>query len=333
MSQLSHPNLVGQSRAFLEAIRVIERVQRTDATVLIEGETGTGKELVARAIHYGGVRRERPFIPVNCRAIPETLIENELFGHVRGAFTDARQPQHGLVALAHGGTLFLDEVDALAPGAQVTLLRFLQDYSYRPLGSRHEERADVRIIAATNSRLQDLVTSKQFRVDLFYRLQILLLRLPPLRERLGDPMVLARHFVKLLGARYRLAQKDIHPAAQRWLDAYDWPGNVRELENFVHREFLLSSDAQIVIAPERLGLAVADGAEPDACAQAEPAGPFRRAKAQAIEAFERAYITRVLLESKGNVSLAARLCGKERRAFGKLLKKYSIDRGRYTSDS
>jgi DNA-binding NtrC family response regulator len=168
---------------------------------------------------------------------------------------------------------------------------------------------------------------------LFYRLQILLLRLPPLRERLGDPMVLAQHFVKLLGARYRLAQKDIHPAAQRWLDAYDWPGNVRELENFVHREFLLSSDAQIVIAPERLGLAVADGAEPDACAQAEPAGPFRRAKAQAIEAFERAYITRVLLESKGNVSLAARLCGKERRAFGKLLKKYSIDRGRYTSDS
>jgi transcriptional regulator with GAF, ATPase, and Fis domain len=334
MEDRTYPNLVGRSRSFLETVEFIERVAPTDAPVLIEGETGTGKEVAARAIHYRGPRRDRPFVPVNCGALPETLIENELFGHARGAFTDAREPQQGLVALASGGTLFLDEVDTLSARGQVTLLRFLQDLSYRPLGSRREERADVRIIAATNAHLDDLVKARQFRVDLFYRLQILFLRLPPLRERLGDPIVLAEHFARALSARYRVPERCIDPAAERWLDAYQWPGNVRELENLIHREFLLTSAARICIGPERLGLSPGERSpHPELRGGCHPEYEFRRAKAQAIETFERGYLSRLLAESKGNVSLAARLCGKERRAFGKLLRKYSIDRRQFASES
>jgi len=333
MSGASFSNLVGRSQAFLEVIRFLELAARTDAPVLIEGETGTGKEVAARAMHYGGPRRDRPFVPVNCGALPETLIENELFGHARGAFTDARESQQGLVALADGGTLFLDEVDALSPKAQVTLLRFLQDLNYRPLGARREERADVRIVAAANTALRDLVDSKCFRVDLYYRLHILYVRLPPLRERLGDPMLLAQHFIKTLSARYRVPERRVDPAAERWCNEYGWPGNVRELENLIHREFLLSSDSCIFIGPARMGLS------PGACpvdqgtaGRAHAPNDFRRAKAQAIEAFERSFIARLLSEAKGNVSLAARLCGKERRTFGKLLRKYGIDRERFTRE-
>jgi two-component system, NtrC family, response regulator GlrR len=333
MVQLSDPVLVGRSQAFNETVHTIERVARTDAPVLIQGEAGTGKELAARAIHYRGARRERPFVPINCGAIPETLIESELLGHAGGAFSDARYSQQGLLAMANGGTVFLDEVDSLSPKGQVTLLRFLQDHTYRPLGSRQEERADVRVLAATSARLQELMARKQFRVDLFYRLQILLLAIPPLRDRHGDVMLLAQHFASRLSARYGIPERRIQGVAERWLDAYGWPGNVRELENFIHREFLLGSGPEIVIAPERLGFAPATGDVDPAHHGLLPANAFRRAKAQAIEAFERSYIARVLRESRGNVSLAARMCGKERRAFGKLLKKYSIDRGQFTRDA
>lgn len=334
MGHTAYPNLVGRSQAFLEAVQLIERVAKTDAPVLIEGETGTGKEVAARAIHYAGPRRDRAFVPVNCGGLPESLIENELFGHVRGAYTDAREPQLGLVALANGGTLFLDEVDTLSPRGQITLLRFLQDLSYRPLGSRREERADVRIIAATNTRLQELVDNKRFRVDLYFRLEILFLRLPPLRERLGDPVVLAEHFAASLSARYRVAERTVDPQARPVLDAYSWPGNVRELENLIHRQFILAEGSCIRIAPESLNLGSRErgwgsGARTGTDARIQ----FRQAKAQAVAAFERRFISRVLIESRGNVSLAARMCGKERRAFGKLLKKYGIDRGQFGSEA
>ncbi len=326
-NRISTGNLVGRSPAFQDSLRLLARIAETDAPVLIEGETGTGKEVAARAIHYGGARRENPFLPVNCGAIPEHLIENELFGHVRGAYTDARGNQAGLVALANGGTLFLDEVEALSPKGQVALLRFLQDFTYRPLGGRHEERANVRIVAATNIKLLDLVRAKAFRIDLYYRLQILYLRLPPLRERTGDPALLADHFMNAFSARYGGKAKRFSEASRALLDACAWPGNVRELENLVHRAFLLGADDVVDVPRDWLALDEAGSAERPARAGFPLELGFNEAKARLIDEFECAYIAHVLAQTNGNVSQAARRCGKERRAFGKLLKKHGIDKG------
>ena len=324
-------NLVGQSPAFLETVRLIQRIADTDAPVLIEGETGTGKELAARAIHYCGARRDRPFVPVNCGAIPEHLVENELFGHVRGAYTDAREPQPGLVSLANGGTLFLDEVDALSLKGQVTLLRFLQDLNYRPLGGRKEERADVRIIAATNANLLESVQARAFRMDLYYRLQILTLRLPPLRERQGDPQLLAEHFVRVVCQRYRCSERALHPATIPLLNAYHWPGNVRELESIIQRQVLLNDTP--VIHFDCLQ-SVPDGLREHAgmAGKLTDAG-FREAKARAVANFERAYITELLSLTRGNISQAARVSGKERSRLGKLVKKYGLERIAFLRDS
>ena len=325
MSRITVANLIGCSPAFQEAVELIRHIAETDAPVLIEGETGTGKEVAARAIHYSGSRQARAFVAVNCGALPEHLIENELFGHTRGAYTDARAPQPGLVALADGGTLFLDEVESLCARGQVALLRFLQDLRYRPLGAQREEHANVRIIAATNVSLWELVLARQFRSDLYYRLQILLLRLPPLRERTGDPGVLASHFVNVFGARYGWPRRRLAWDSIVALDRYHWPGNVRELENLVHRALLLTSDP-VVSVPERW---LAD--DPAAARTPQPAGDcfdlsLMEAKARVLDQFERVYLSRALAQAGGNVSDAARRSGKERRAFGKLLKKHSIDK-------
>jgi len=326
MSQVTVSNLIGRSPAFLGTVRLIQRIAETDAPVLIEGETGTGKEVAARAIHYGGARRDRPFVPVNCGAIPDNLIENELFGHVRGAYTDAREPQPGLVALANGGTLFLDEIDGLCPKGQVALLRFLQDLSYRPLGARREEQADVRIIAATNTDLPGLVAAKQFRQDLFYRLQVLSLPLPPLRDRGGDPELLAMHFVRAARARFRCSEKSLDPATVPLLNAYSWPGNVRELENLIQRELLLS-DGPLV----RLSSLEQAGGHCGAAAGKLTDARFQTAKARAIADFERTYIAELLSRTGGNISQAARISGKERSRLGKLAKKYGIAHSSFRS--
>ena len=331
MTRVTVANLIGRSAAFQDAVRLIQRIALTDAPVLIEGETGTGKEVAARAIHYSGSRRDRPFVPVNCGAIPENLIENELFGHVRGAYTDAREPQPGLIALANGGTLFLDEVETLCPKGQVALLRFLQDLNYRPLGSRREESADVRVIAATNIDLAELVHAKQFRVDLYYRLQILFLRLPPLRERAGDAGLLAEHFARAFGVRYGGPAARFSPDSLSLLDGYAWPGNVRELENLVHRAFLLTGGDIIAIPGEWLA-GERRVASPGTHYESFPLDlAFSEAKARLIDQFERVYISHVLSQTNGNVSQAARRCGKERRAFGKLLKKHGIDKRLFLS--
>jgi DNA-binding NtrC family response regulator len=326
MSRVTVSSLIGRSPAFLETVRLILRMADTDVPVLIEGETGTGKELAARAIHYGGARRDRPFVPVNCGAIPESLIENELFGHVRGAYTDARDPQPGLVALANGGTLFLDEIDGLCHKGQVALLRFVQDLSYRPLGSRREEQADVRVIAATNTDLLALVESKHFRQDLYYRLQILSLSLPPLRERGGDPELLAAHFVRTARMRFNCPEKSLDPASVRLLGAYSWPGNVRELENLIQREVLLS-DGPLVRLPSLERLA-AQGPVPAKLTDLR----FQAAKARAIATFERTYIAELLSRTGGNISQAARISGKERSRLGKLAKKYGIAHNSFRPD-
>jgi len=329
------PNgMIGRSEAFLASVRMIEKIGRWDAPVLIEGETGTGKELAARAIHYGGDRRAGPFIPVNCGAIPDSLIENELFGHKGGAYTDARRDQPGLVALAQGGTLFLDEVDALSPKAQVTLLRFLQDRQYRQLGGGAAHIADVRLVTATNADLPALTGTGAFRLDLMYRIRLLHVRLPPLRARGGDVLLLADHILATLAARFSEARRLDEPT-RAWLPRHAWPGNVRELENVIARGYMLADGADIHIPPPD---APADAAaeprqwhEPPGRPGSAPpadapprAARFREAKNAAMAAFERGYLASTLASTAGNVTHAARIAGKERRAFGKLLKKYGI---------
>ncbi|HKU24338.1 MAG TPA: sigma 54-interacting transcriptional regulator, partial [Candidatus Sulfotelmatobacter sp.] len=222
-------NMVGESPAFRRATSQILRLASSDAPVLIEGETGVGKELAARALHYLSARKEHPFIPVNCGAIPDSLIESELFGHERGAFTDAKTAHRGIIAQASKGTLFLDEVNALSHRAQTALLRFLHDMNFRPLGASGELKADVRIVAATNEALDQLIRARTFRADLSFRLNVLSIRIPPLRERAGDAELLARHFIDLLSVRYRVQKKRLDADAIASIRAYQWPGNVREL--------------------------------------------------------------------------------------------------------
>jgi len=315
-------NMVGRSPAFMEMARLILKIGECDAPVLIEGETGTGKELASRAIHYLGSRRDLPFIAVNCGAIPDSLVESELFGHHKGAFTDAKESRSGLITQAHGGTLFLDEIETLSAKGQVTLLRFLQDQQYRPLGSKSAEKADVRIITATNVDLEKLVAKGEFRQDLLFRLKILLLELPPLRERHGDVELLAQHYLKQFSAKYGKPAASLQPETITWMNSYAWPGNVRELENLIHREFLLAEGQHISIKCK------ANRAEHRKSIDRRLAQfvnrNFNTAKATAIEDFEKKYLCNLLSLAHGNVTLAAKMAGKERRALGKLLKKHGI---------
>jgi DNA-binding NtrC family response regulator len=315
---LLHLNLIGNSRPFRNVVGRLKRFARCDAPVLIEGETGTGKELAARAVHYLSHRHEHPFIPVNCGALPDTLLENELFGHAKGAFTDAREPYTGLVAQAENGTLFLDELESLTLRGQVALLRFLQEMEYRPLGSARTIRANVRVIAATNVSAEVLAADRGFRKDLLYRLNIMPVCLPPLRERADDVLLLAEHFLADLRRRYGQPERYLHVDFIDWMRGHNWPGNVRELENLLHRQFLLSDEATIRLSPTTVPAA---GPPPS---PGTSAGAFRAAKAQAIEVFEREYLSRLLTQAGGNVTLAAKRAGKERRAFGRLLKKHGI---------
>jgi two-component system response regulator GlrR len=312
--------LLGASPAFERLVADIRLLARTDAPALIDGETGSGKELAARAIHYLGDRGSRPFVPVNCGAIPEALFESELFGHVRGAFTDARSPRTGLVSHADGGTLFLDEIDTLPAKGQVVLLRFLQDRRYRVLGQSQETVSAARILAASNRCLEDEAAAGRFRSDLLYRLNILRLRVPPLRERGDDVPLLCRHFARIYAGRYGLPCPEFAPQALERLQAQAWPGNVRELENAVHRMVLHG----VADLPDRDGVAPAH-------ATAADQGPasFRDAKAEAIAAFERRYLCNVMAHTGGNVSAAARLAQTDRRALGRLLKKHGVDCDRY----
>jgi two-component system response regulator GlrR len=323
-NDLARLNLLGESPAFLQLLRLVERVASCDAGVLIYGETGSGKEVVARAIHYLGPRSNAPFIPVNCGAIPDALVENELFGHARGAYTDARDSCQGLIAQADGGTLFLDEIEAMSSRAQVILLRFLQDHEYRPLGANRVLAGNVRVIAASNADLERLAEQGQYRWDLVYRLSVLSLRVPALRERGGDPALLADAFLRRLGAQYGRPSKTLHPDSVAEFNSFRWPGNVRQLENLVHRAFLLIDDPVIRISPAGFD-------HSPASAQEAPAGGltascFQEAKARTIAHFERAYITELLARSRGNISLAARIAGKERSRLAKLVKKYGLER-------
>lgn len=321
-------NLIGTSPIFQRALALIPRIAACDATVLLEGETGTGKELAARAIHYLSNRRHFPFIPVNCGSIPDDLIENELFGHARGAYTGADDAQIGLVAEAEGGTLFLDEVETLSSRAQVALLRFLQDGSYRRLGARGDLRGNVRIVAASNASLAQMSDRGTFRHDLLYRLMVMSIALPPLRQRDGDAMLLAQHFLTRFTKQYSGSARRFHASIDNYLLHHRWPGNVRELENLVHRMYLMT-DADVLMLPD--GFTAAISPMP---AAAKPAESFElgyaAAKAQTVAAFERSFVAWALERTHGNVSRAARQAGKERRTFARLIKKHGLDRTEFS---
>jgi len=321
------PNFVGESPAFLRVQQLIAKLSRCNAPVLIQGETGTGKELAARELHYCGDRSGAPFVPINCGAIPENLVESEFFGHVRGAFTDAREARNGVVAQAEGGTLFLDEIEALGARAQVALLRFLQDLEYRPVGGSVARRADVRVIAASNVDLSVLARQGGYRQDLLFRLNVLMLEMPPLRMRGDDVILLAETFVARFCSRYGMAPLPLHADCVRRARCYEWPGNVRELENMVHRDLLLNEGETLrlnVPASAQPPAALADAAAGD-CALAD----FRQAKADAIARFERSYLSQLLTTTSGNISEAARLCGQERSRLNKLVRKHGLERSHF----
>lgn len=319
LAEFTALDLVGRSAAFVTVLEMIQRIAGCDATVLIAGETGTGKENVARAIHYLSRRQDCGFVPVNCGAIPDDLLESELFGHCKGAFTDAKLDRPGLVELANQGTLFLDEVDSLSAKAQAALLRFLQTREYRPLGGSRLKTADVRVLAASNANLKEKVAAGEFREDLLFRLNVLGVQLPPLRQRRDDIPLIAERLLARFAEQHRTELKSVHPGSMQWLQQQSWNGNVRELENTLLRGFLLSDGPEIRL----------DEAQGAPATMNDP-GPgldsFHDAKEAAINAFEHRYVTEVLRIAQGNVTEAAKLAGKERRALGKLIKKYNIDK-------
>ena len=309
--------LVGKSKKFLQAVKDILPLARCDATVLVCGETGTGKELFSRAIHYQSRRQGKPFVPVNCAALPDHLFENELFGHARGAYTDALSAEKGLIAEAEGGTLVLDEVGSLSLAAQAKLLRFLQDGEYRPLGASRSATADVRIIAATNEDLLRKVKAKLFREDLYFRLNALTVIIPPLRERTEDIVYLSNHCLAQYAREQNTERRRISHDALRKLTAYEWPGNVRELEGVLLRALVLTTSP--VIQAEDIYL------PPQHLKSVEENTLLRRAKTTVIQNFELSYLSRLLVEHHGNITHAAMAAGKHRSTLQRLLHKYSLD--------
>lgn len=324
-------NLVGKSPVFLQVLAIVEKSAKCDVPILVEGETGTGKEEIARAIHYLSSRRDDPFIPVNCGALPDTLIENELFGHEKGAYTDAKNDQSGLISQAEGGTLFLDEIESLPSKAQATILRFAQGQEYKPLGSKVPQKANVRIIAASNRPVSNLVAHGQLRSDLMYRLNVVSVKIPPLRERVTDIERLAEHFMNRIRIKYQKPEKQFHTDVINWMKSYHWPGNIRELENFIHREFVLTEGPIINLA----GTIETDHTKNcrrkilDRRQAIVFDLPFSEAKHRVIEQFEQGYLSSLIKSANGNVTLAGKLAHKERRAIGKLLKKHCIDKDQY----
>ncbi len=317
VENLALQKVIGQAPAFTFVKRQLVRLAACDVTILITGETGTGKEMCAQAIHQLSPRAQAPFIPVNCSAIPTELFENELFGHEPGAYTDARQKKRGLIAEAEGGTLFLDEVDSLHPLAQVKLLRFLQDRQYRPLGSSNYKQANVRLLTATNQDLKVKVREGNFREDLYFRIKIVSVALPPLRERQVDVQSLASHFLTIATQEYNKPKMHFTADALRKLALYSWPGNVRELENSVRQAVVLADGT--VISGSDLKLS-SESQKMDSSSGES----FNQAKARVIESFEKSYLQQVLSASGGNISQAARFAKKDRRTFFGLLKKHGL---------
>jgi DNA-binding NtrC family response regulator len=317
------PALVGHSPAIIQVMKTLARVAPSHATVLVVGETGTGKELVARTIHRFSDRAERRFVAVNCSALAEGLLESELFGHVRGAFTGAAGARPGLFREADHGTLFLDEIGDISPGLQARLLRVLQEHEIVPVGSETPVHVDVRVLAATHRDLPELVRQGRFREDLYYRLNVVTLVLPPLRERRQDIPLLIDHFLRELAARHGRGPVAVDPDAQYRLLGYAWPGNIRELQNVLERSMLLAE--QDVIGPEHLPPEVRPGASSPAAASSHPPA-VESSPLRSLEEVDREHVLRVLGETGGNREESARILGISRRTLSRMIQRWGLPR-------
>jgi two-component system, NtrC family, response regulator GlrR len=304
-------NIIAKSEKMRKVLEMVSRIAPTESTVCICGESGTGKELFARAIHLASKRMDKPFVPVNCAALPETLLESELFGHEKGAFTGAIRATKGLFAEAHGGSIFLDEIGDMSLAIQAKLLRVLQERQFYPVGSGKSVEVDVRVIVASQKNLEDQVKQGLFREDLFYRIHVIPIHLPPLRERKEDIPSLVRHFLKKFNQRMGKPIKGLNPEAMQKLMLHEWPGNVRELENCI--EFAVAMTHRDVITEDLILQTKGDGSSISLT-------PLKEAR----NAFERGYISHLLALCQGNVAQAAKLAGKHRADFYDLMKKHGL---------
>jgi DNA-binding NtrC family response regulator len=316
--------ILGQSGTHARLLDMVSAAATHDVEVLIQGPSGVGKELYARRIHEQSRRANHPFVPVNCGALPAELFENELFGHVSGAFTGARAHARGLVAEAEHGTLFLDEVDALPLANQVKLLRFLQQKEYRPLGTSRLQQSDVRIIAATNADLLAEVHAGTFRYDLFFRLRVLPIQVPALRERPEDVLPLLEHFLARYASEYGKAPVSFSKEALERLRSYPWPGNVRELENCARYLLCTQSGARVEVENLPLLPELEFGQAAAPFRQVPSRESFQQAKRRVLNAFEREYLEQSLDDHHGNIAAAARASGKHRRAFFELMRRHKL---------
>ena len=320
-------NMIGNSPSYLKTMKILKKIARTDSRVLINGETGTGKELAARAIHHMSARIHQPFVPINCGAFSDDLLLSELFGHKKGAFTGANENSTGLLEHANNGTILLDEVDELSNRAQVALLRFLQEGEIRPVGSLTVRKVDVRIIAASNKNLKELVAVGKFREDLLYRLNVLAITLPPLRQRGNDLLLIAQSFLAKISQDLNAPPKFLSLKFIDLMKKHQWPGNFRELESELLRCFVMTED-QLVGHSDTLPFDSVQSSLADESSQES----FNASKQQIISKFEKDYILKVLKATSGNVSKAAVIAQKERRAFTRLMEKYKIERSNFIPD-
>ena len=323
----SFEELIGQSAQMRAVFKLVETVSYSSATILIQGESGTGKELVARALHYRSPRKDKPFIAVNCSALTDTLLESELFGHMKGAFTGATANKKGLFEAADGGTIFLDEIGDVPPATQVRLLRVLQEGEVKRVGANEQIKVDVRVIAASNVDLLKAKEQGRFREDLFYRLNVITVALPPLRDRPEDVPLLAQHFLQVYNGKMSKKVGSISPSAMESLVCHRWPGNVRELENVMERAVVLSNKDIVDLddLPQSLRDAPQSSGDLEILSLAHL--PYAKAKRLAMRAFERRYLSALLEKSGQNVSSAARSAGVDRSNFRRLLKQYDVGRG------
>ncbi|MEM9489345.1 MAG: sigma-54 dependent transcriptional regulator [Myxococcota bacterium] len=313
-------NLIGDSASMAELRTTIAKVAGADATVLISGESGTGKELVARALHYEGRRAGKPFVPVNCGALVGSLLESELFGHVKGAFSGADNDKRGLFVAASGGTIFLDEIGELPLELQPKLLRVLQDGEIKPVGGVEPTRVDVRVIAATNRELSQAVREGKFREDLFYRLHVITVAVPPLRDRRSDIPLLARHFAERAAQRTQQSRPELSPGAIDWLQRQPWPGNVRQLENAVERAVVLATGPRLEVGDFETRTATSSDDSGEAAAEA--ASPDQLIS---LAELERIHILRVLRACSGQKTKASAILGINRTTLWKKLRQYGIE--------
>lgn len=318
-------NIVGRSPAMGQVFELVRKAARSEANILVVGESGTGKELVANAVHVGSPRAAEAFVPVDCASLPEQLLESELFGHEKGAFTGAVRTKPGLIEVAHRGTLFLDEIGELPVGLQVKLLRALQERQIRRVGGTRQIDVDVRLVSATNRDLRELVVKGQFREELYYRVNVIAIALPPLRERKGDVTLLAHTFLKKYAQGREVPLKGFEPEAMQILETYSWPGNVRELQNVIERACVLAEGEAISARdlPAHLSVPAAAGTAQIPSLTGKSL-PLKEAKAKWMSQLEATYLAELLRRHDGNVSQAAKAAGIDRKTFHRLINKYGI---------